>query len=86
VLQYQRERERERAVKCNCNNYLFLSFGLLINLKVLRHLCAFVSLLDSFYISVEEGFQALTERRAQFMNANCNILIFPVAVNSSLCC
>jgi hypothetical protein len=72
-------------VEFNCNSYLFISFGLLITVNVLKHLCVFVSLLDSLYISVEEGLQALTERRAQFMCASCNILIFPLAVNRSLC-
>jgi hypothetical protein len=83
-----REREGERALraaKLNCNNYLFISFGLLITVNVLRYLCVLLSLLDSLYISVEEGFQALTERRAQIMNARCNLLIFPVVYSSSFC-
>jgi hypothetical protein len=47
VYVYQRERERAlRAAKLNCNNYLFLCFGLLTTVNVLKHLCIFVSLLD----------------------------------------
>jgi hypothetical protein len=38
VYVYQRERAMT-AAKLNCDNYLFLSFGLLITVNVLKHLC-----------------------------------------------
>jgi len=83
VHMYQRERAL-RAVKRNCNNYLFLSFGLLVTVKGLKHLLFLFHSMTPC-ISVEEGLQALREMRAQIMNASCNLLIFPVAVNGSLC-